>query len=215
MRFRLIVIFISIFVIGFINTANAETENEIACLGNGLMSVYQDKADIIQVFGPPYSSPSSMRILLDTDYDEIKSEREYGRAIWHYNLINNDYVKANFTDFVVPGIPGFIRKIEAFDTLVMTLEKPEKHTWTNNTTNFDAQIESAIISKVPAGSFYYGFYPITQDLYQQILVEGNVRIISKENGEYKIKCTPGESFIYIVGGENYASNVLNVLMFRS
>lgn len=201
--------FIWIIILVFVNTVNAQIQTEIAGLGNGLMSVYEDKADIIQVFGPPYSSPSSMRIVLSADYSEIKSEREYGRAIWQYSLIEQEDVKAIFTDFVIPGIPGFIRKIQSYDTVVMTLEKPENHIWINNSINFQDHIRNAIIAKVPVGSFYYGFYPITHDLYQQLLVEGNI-IINQNETEYTITCMPGESFIYIVGGENYKSNVLNV-----
>ena len=185
-----------------------EAQDHIACLGNGSLCIYQDEADIIQVFGPPYSAPSAMQILLEPRYG-VTSERESGRAIWHHDLTKEDKLIGQFTDFVINGLPGFIRKIQANDTIHMMLNRPKVHIWTENTTNYQESVKHAIICKTPSGSFYYGFYPITQGLYHQILLMGDIQIEEKADSAYRISCGPGEGFIYIAGGSNYEDNMLN------
>ncbi|WP_352422843.1 hypothetical protein [Proteiniphilum sp.] len=187
-----------------------EAQDHIACLGNGSLSIYEDRADIIQVFGPPYSAPSAMQIILDEGYTII-SKREPGRAIWHYELMIGDRQIGRFTDFVVQGVPGFIREIHALDTIHMILNKPEGHVWTENTSNYSESVNHAIVSKTPSGSFYYGSYPITQDLYHQLLLKGNISIERKTDLAYRLICEPGKGYIYIAGANNYADNTLNAI----
>ena len=182
--------------------------DHIACLGNGYLAVYQDRADIIQVFGPPYSAPSAMQVMLNGDY-EVTSKREPGRAIWHHEVTRDGKQVARFTDFVVQGVPGFIRKVHASDTTRMILHQPAGDTWTDNTGNYQEGVNHAIVCETPSGAFYYATYPITRKLYHQLIVTGSMGIEKEAGLTYRVTCNPGEGYMYITGGDNYTDNVLN------
>ena len=45
----------------------------------------QARCDIIQLFGPPYSSPSVLQLLMNSNVS-VSSQREFGTAIWTHHL---------------------------------------------------------------------------------------------------------------------------------
>ena len=104
----------------------------ILCLGNGEMCVYQDKSDIIQLFGPPYSSPSVLELYM-TGAPEVVSVREKGTAIWTHSITKNGKKTGLMTDFVTTTLPAFIRSIHNTDTITFSLKLPEKTAWLDQT----------------------------------------------------------------------------------
>ena len=54
----------------------------IHAIGNGELCVYGRGADILQIFGPPYSSPSLLTLSL-CDGLQVASEREVGSSVWN------------------------------------------------------------------------------------------------------------------------------------
>src|SRR6185436_2151560 len=81
-------------------------ESGVKCLGNGLLAVYERKADILQLFGPSYSSPSVMKIMLDSTIDVV-SRRDLHTAIWRHTLSRGGRPIAAITDLVDAGQPCF------------------------------------------------------------------------------------------------------------
>lgn len=57
----------------------------IHAIGNGELCVYGRGADILQIFGPPYSSPSLLTLSL-CDGLQVASEREAGSSVWNHRL---------------------------------------------------------------------------------------------------------------------------------
>jgi hypothetical protein len=55
-------------------------------IGNGKKIAYGEGADIIQVFGPLYSSPSWLSATFDPDGIKTNSVREPGTAVWKHIL---------------------------------------------------------------------------------------------------------------------------------
>jgi len=60
------------------NWSNKKADDgSLHCLGNSQLCVYEQGPDITQVFGPPYSAPSIMRIVLTSEsLIESESSRE-------------------------------------------------------------------------------------------------------------------------------------------
>lgn len=67
-----------------------ENDGGIHCIGNGMLAAYGQGPNMIQVFGPPYSSPSYMKLnLCDKSGLEVISRREPQTAVWHHQLFWN------------------------------------------------------------------------------------------------------------------------------
>ena len=60
-----------------------ENDGGIHCIGNGMLAAYGQGPNMIQVFGPPYSSPSYMKLnLCDKSGLEVISRREPQLVKW-------------------------------------------------------------------------------------------------------------------------------------
>ncbi len=197
-------------------TAKAQTDiSDITCLGNGKMAVYEHKADILQVFGPPYSAPSVMELRLDKEI-EVVSKRDINTAIWHHTLMRNNRKIGEIVDFVVDDLPCFIRKIDISEPIIMTLKKPAISSWINNKASYpQSSIAGATLSKTPAGSYVYATYPTAVEAYHQLLLKGSCSLSDKSGEQYSITCLPGKSVLTVVGGPSYAeciTNTKNILL---
>lgn len=80
----------------------------IHAIGNGELCVYGRGADILQIFGPPYSSPSLLTLSL-CDGVQVASEREAGSSVWNHRLRDGHGIAGRHTDFVADGSPVFVR----------------------------------------------------------------------------------------------------------
>jgi hypothetical protein len=70
-------------------------------MGNGRLVVYGRGPEILQCFGPPYSSASSIRVALaEPRALEARSEREPGTAVWSHELLIGGASMGRITDFV-------------------------------------------------------------------------------------------------------------------
>ncbi|MDB5024932.1 MAG: hypothetical protein JWP78_2687 [Mucilaginibacter sp.] len=189
--------------------AKAQTTiDNITCLGNGTMAVYEAKADVIQLFGPPYSAPSAMEIKLDTAI-KVVSERENGTAIWKHVLFSDNKKIGEMTDYIVAGIPGFIRQIKNTQPLIFTIQKPAANAWINTQINYAHYgISGAALSKTPAGTFVYSTYPMANEAYHMVITKGNNALKNSGNNWY-VKCNAGESSIIVVGGPSYPECITN------
>ena len=84
----------------------------IHAIGNGGLCVYGQGADILQLFGPPYSSPGFFTMNLQGDY-RVDLQREPRTAVWHSLITDGGAEVARQTDFVTVGSDGFVRRIHA------------------------------------------------------------------------------------------------------
>ena len=200
------------FLVIFISVCNLcyGQKNGVICLGNGEMCVYQDKSDIIQLFGPPYSSPSVLE-LYSADKPDVTSVREKGTAIWTHSIVKNGKESGKLTDFVASTMPVFIRSIRNTETLSFTLKLPKKTEWFDRTAAFKSPTKKVLYLKSPAGTYAYMnvFYPTLLANNYHLILEGNIEI-SEDNGNSRtIRCLPGESKITVVSGYDFPECVVN------
>jgi hypothetical protein len=184
----------------------------IICLGNGEMCVYQDKSDIIQLFGPPYSSPSVLELFM-TGSPEIVSVREKGTAVWTHSILKNGKETGLMTDFVATRLPAFIRSMHHTDTVTFSLKLTERTEWSDQTAACPATVEKAVWLTSPAGAYAYQniFYPTSVTNNYYLTVSGDIRISEGEdNRSYTVRCLPGKSSLAVVSGKNFPECVMNM-----
>ncbi|MGI6705109.1 MAG: hypothetical protein ACOX6S_02205 [Clostridia bacterium] len=181
----------------------------IHCLGNGKMAVYGQGPDLIQVFGPPYSSPSFMQMqLLEENGLEVRSEREPGTAIWNHRIFKAGRYIGIMTDLVDSQLPCFIRRIRLEEPLDFLLLIREDIHIADNRNRFE-EMKLALLAYAEAGIYIYGKYPSPWPVYQQVLAKGAV-IPEHDGGKrWKFQCLPGESMIYMIGGPDYPACIQN------
>ena len=128
----------------------------VSCLGNGEMIAYQDRSDIIQLFGPPYSSPPVLQLTLNSP-DSVSSQRETGTAIWTHHLLSATGKKTGkIVDFIASELPCFLRTIENTDTLRFQLKIPAHTQFIDNTSVYrHAGMTNALLLTNPAGTSAY------------------------------------------------------------
>ena len=185
--------------------------DNIFCLGNGRLAAYEAKADIIQLFGPPYSSPSLLQMKLIDSTIQIKSEREIGTAIWNHTLIKKGKVIGTITDFVDPKLPCLIRKFNLRQPITFSLILNDKVRIIKNTASYRRyNFKDGLLVESPRGIAFYNDYPMPLKQYLQIGGKNNIQINGNVNGHYlKIDCEKGEGYLYFIGGPRYPDCVLN------
>ena len=200
-------------------------DGSVHCLGNGKMAVYEQGADIIQVFGPPYSSPSFMKLLVwnsrkeDTNNSKnsdrkddnfvVVSERKPGTAIWTHNIYEGKRKVGEIIDFVCSHTACFIREVRSdiqlkFKVQVESFVKTIDNTQRYNTLN----VNKAILAACEPGAYIYAKYPMPLHSYYQLLIRGECKYETEDNGEF-ILCNKGKSTFYIMGGQSYKECITN------
>ncbi len=202
---------ISIFAAIMVSSVVFGQKNGVLCLGNGEMVVYERHSDIIQLFGPPYSSPSVLQ-LTTTGSGEITSQRETGTGVWTHQLQNGQNRTGKMVDFVVGNIPCFVRTIENTDTLRFRLILSKETTHIDNTPEYRPKgIAHSMLLTSPAGTYAYQsiFYPTNTANYYQLMIKGNASASRIDDRTWNIVCFPGKSDIRIAGGRDYPQCVIN------
>jgi hypothetical protein len=101
-----------------------------------------------------------------------------------------------------------VRAIKTSEQLTFTLQLPEKVQWLDNATNHP-QASGTLLLTMPAGSYAYNNYPIPINQYYQLLIQGLVSAVQTDERTWEVRCLPGESYIFIVSGNDYPGCVEN------
>lgn len=185
--------------------------DNIFCLGNGKMAVYESGGNIIQLFGPPYSSPSLFRITFADSSITIKSERERGTAIWKHTLIKGGKAIGTVLDFVDSALPCLVRKFDLTQPVSFSLETDNRLKVIPNTSSYKLMgLHDALLCESPRGIPFYNDYPMPFKQYFQILAQHSVQVTATGSANtFIIHCGEGEGFFYVVGGPLYPDCISN------
>ena len=189
----------------------AQTDiDNIYCMGNGRLAAYGNKADIIQLFGPPYSSPSMLKMMLADSSIEVRSSREEHTAIWTHTLLQQGVVIGTITDFVDDRLPVLVRKFTLRQPLSFSLRFTDKVNIIENKASYQAAgLTDALLARSPSGMPFYNDYPVPFEQYMQIAAQGNVHISKSSGGNYTVHGDPGEGYLYAIGGPLYPECISN------
>jgi hypothetical protein len=195
-----------------ISMNNNSKNDGIHCLGNGKLAVYEQGVKIIQVFGPPYSSPSFMNLIPRNKQAEAVSSRLKGTAIWQHELKEGSKAIFKAVDFVDSEIPCFIRRLYIEEDVIFDFEVESGFFILNNINRFEKYgAKASLLVEADSGIYIYGKYPSPKKITHQIIVTGNIELIEGQSKNiYEIICRRGEAAIYIAGGPEYPQCMENM-----
>lgn len=179
-------------------------DGSLHCLGNGRFCAYEQGADILQLFGPPYSAPGLGRLTVDAPAPiETQSMREPGTAIWTHT-----FPGVGMTDFVDARLPCLIRRVRASTPLRLRLEaNPSARIVFSPAA--PAGKASGITLEISAGAYFYMHYPFPRLVFYRVSWKGAVSIEPASGNQIPIVCQPGECWLYFTGGPEYPQAVEN------
>ncbi|MDD3108816.1 MAG: hypothetical protein PHV49_06380 [Alistipes sp.] len=193
-------------------SSTQSTPPGIHAIGNGDLCLYGRNADIVQLFGAPYSSPNFFEMTLpDPSAYTVESRREPLSALWHHRIADPQGEIATLSDFVADSGSIFVRHIRAVRPLRyhirLQIEAPYDTTLTldrelNPVQRFTDSYGVHIAPNVP----FYGSYKAPRPYAYQLLTSGSVsmtRVLGHPN-ELILSIAPGEGTFYVVGGATAA-----------
>lgn len=197
---------IILFLLGWVLpvTSAGNTPAQRHCLGNGNYCAFGQGANIESIFGPGYSSPSYVQLIVNGN-DSTLSARMKGTAIWQHSIYKNGEMIAAFTDFIDSQAAVFVRTIDChteFSVDLNIMEEKEITIVENFHTTQTEKYASLLIYK-DKGLFIYGNYPYPYEQFQHILAKGNTTLVKKENNGYSLLIKPGKSEIFLIGGSSF------------
>lgn len=94
-------------------TNKGADDGSIHAMGNGKMITYACGPNIAFLYGPPYSSPSVLRLTCESDRELTdQAVREMWTAIWGHKMAIDGKSTLEYTEFVAAGVPAYVRLID-------------------------------------------------------------------------------------------------------
>jgi hypothetical protein len=188
-------------------------------IGNGKICAYIRDADIFDLMGPYYSTPSLLKLHCGTE-GRIEPRRVSGTAVWDYSLDGRE----SWRDFTAAGKPVFIRRMQSEKPVLWRLTPVNIHRLIRIPLPLLAGTPCVLgwCGAVDAGTFFYTNqhdkdgrpaqgYPITDRLFVIIAVSGDVKELSFSEGE-AVFSIAGGNIVFICGkDENAAWNLFEEL----
>jgi len=173
-------------------------------MGNGRLCVYGQGPDIVQFFGPGYSTTSIGGMALESAGASCVSRRVPGAAVWEHRILENGAVVAVITDFVDSELPVFIRQVNA-TVPVSFVFHPEP--WLRITSREDtfgqAPAKGSLLVETPVGRpcVPFGQYPIPFAFFHEFSWRGDVTGSfdpAKRGASFVFG--PGQGTLFVSGG---------------
>lgn len=183
----------------------------IHAIGNGDLCAYGQGADILQLFGPPYSSPGFFTMNLQGDY-RVELQREPRTAVWH-SLITDDGVEvARQTDFVTVGSDGFVRRIHAQRPFSyrITVRMEDRYAPYEELITVREDMPAAELKNanrryrigIAPGVPFYSSYKAPSGYLYEVFTTGSATLVPGADGgkSWVLNVTPGDGALYVVAG---------------
>ena len=97
--------------------------NAVYMIGNGRMAAAFCNGEMLQCFGPPYSSPSvfESRLIHPAAYSRSPVRRMPQCGIWQMDLRLENAEIAKIIDFALPEEPCLVRRVESTEPICVQL----------------------------------------------------------------------------------------------
>ena len=193
----------------------------IHAMGNGDVCVYGQGADILQVFGPPYSSPGMFTMSLLDKYG-VASSREPKAAVWYHELSDGPEKVAWHTDFVTERGEAFIRQFWSGKEVryLVELKMEERYAPYENLIRSHRDASPLKVKElnqnyridIAPGIPFYSDYKSPSGYHYQIFTTGAVTLtpVDRDNKKFILSAPLGGGALYVVAGrsdEELARNV--------
>jgi len=191
-----------------------EDSGVVHAVGNGKIVAYGQGPNLINFFGPPYSSPNILTIetLSDKEITD-KVSREPGAAIWNHSISDDEGELLKFSEFIDSETPTYFRFFEAKKNPLLSGGHDRA-----GCVNFK-------ITPLPGSSFQKSgsisgawllithpgedifHYPTTLVAFHWIIPSGNCEITKDKDGNLILKCLEGKSSLAIIGDNSFADGL--------
>ena len=193
---------------------SGEANGTVHCLGNGRICVYEQGPNLMQVFGPVYSTTSVGEMVLAFPAANCASRRVPGAAIWEHRISEDDAETAVITDFVDSELPCFIRQVDTVTPITFVFRPASGLRMTARAGTFGTvAAQGSLLIETPIGrpSVPFGRYPIPFAFFHQFAWTGNARgHYDPATQETTLVFGPGKSTLYVAGGPELAACVANM-----
>ncbi|HHY83366.1 MAG TPA: hypothetical protein GX505_11935 [Clostridiales bacterium] len=178
-------------------------DGAVHCIGNGLMCVYEQGPDVIQLFGPAYSSPSVLNILLEDESLTAETHRMPGTAIYKHVMAADDGATNEITDFVDALLPCFVRSMDTSVPMKLCINLIEDFYITDNSEHYtEIGFTAGLLIGFPAGRYIYNDYPMPRKIFLQLLFKGDISVKIRDKS-IAVTVGQGKHELYVIGGEDY------------
>lgn len=188
--------------------APGEQNGAVHCLGNGRLCVYGQGPDLLQLFGPPYSTTTIGGLHLETAAQCV-SRRVPGAAIWEHRITLEGAPAAVVTDFVDSALPCFVRHVTAANAVTFVFRpEPDLRIARNDAMMLEHAAEGGLLAETPIGkaSVPFGRYPIPFAFFHQFAWHGAVEALPGDAPkETRFRFGPGTGTLYVAGGPRLAA----------
>ncbi|HEY0828405.1 MAG TPA: hypothetical protein VGE40_09945, partial [Bacilli bacterium] len=185
-------------------TYKTNTDRAVHALGNGRLLVYGVGADIINVYGPPYSSTSLLNgqwTFADGSSPIYSSQREKGTSVWRHSFLKNGGCAGTSEEFVATDVPAYLTKVDFQLDTNFNIKLPKEIILMDN------QDSLMLVAPDTARIF---IYPSGEKAYLTITCWGEGwKGIEEQPDSISLKFARGTSYMAIVGGSSYPDVVVN------
>ncbi|MCD9022502.1 hypothetical protein [Cohnella silvisoli] len=183
-------------------------DGAVHALGNGRFLVYGRGNDWVEVYGPPYSSPSLLQgkwTLADGTSPQYASMRVDGTNRWLHRYLSGEGVEAAVAEaFVAQDLPVYLCKLQANVPLRLELSLGEGYECFPGNDSFTAEDTSlrSILVNAPDTARIYR-YPMGVETFLAVLCWGQEADIKIVQGKVSLSIPAGESYVVLIGGPTY------------
>jgi len=185
-------------------SVHANKPTQLHCLGNGSYCLFGQGADIESIFGPGYSSPSTLQMTVQ-GVDSTRSIRMPGTAIWKHTLYKEDKVIARLTDFIDSEAAIYTRIVDCHNpfSIDLLIQDNDKITVAKEWYNRSIDTAQSLLIYKDRGLPIYGNYDHPYEQFQHIFAKGDVTLEQINHSFYTISFKPGRSELFCIGGSSF------------
>ena len=179
--------------------------NAVYMIGNGRMAAAFCNGEMLQCFGPPYSSPSvfESRLIHPAAYSRSPVRRMPQCGIWQMDLRLENAEIAKIIDFALPEEPCLVRRVESTEPICVQL-RPHGKDAAKFHYEETARLpgETRILFKTKNGNAVYNDYPLPFPQFFSVVIRGAADVQAAGAFSYDIFIN-GAADLLIIGGPSY------------
>ncbi len=200
------------------NWVSGEKNGSVHCLGNGGLCVYGQGPNVLQIFGPGYSTTTIGGLTLAGEEATSVSRRVPGAAIWEHRVQRNGELVAVITDFVDSERPCFLRRVQSAVPLTFVF-RPEAglRVTTGGDELGQGSAKGSLLVETPIGRpcVPFGNYPIPFAFFHEFSWQDAVAgSYDAAKREASFVFGPGEGTLFVTGGPGLEACLSNMEAVR-
>lgn len=179
--------------------SNKEDGGAVHVMGNGEILACGRGPELVNLYGPPYTSPNVLTMTVD--YDGLLTNsavREPGTAIWDHEIEADGEKAMEFVEFTASNLPAYVRMVDCVRDGVSFVLRPHP------SASFlpSACIENSWQQVIRPGQYAW-HYPTCLWSFHWVILGGSCTGELRDDGSLIVRCGRGKGFIIVAGGNEY------------